>query len=153
MLLTRPCALFLEGKAPTDSAMPKRLASLAWGIRNVRVIARGEPARAKSASSHVVAAMLGLAGTGCVPTHGWLIRPITGRSAAARVPGVSPEGGGSTGAARTPVGHGPDGSAVQTLRTASVSVVTARSTATGPRPRVSETVETVSDPVRARPTT
>ena len=115
--------------------------------------ARGAPARTKSALSQVVAAMLGRAGTGWVPTHGRLIRPITGRSAAARVPGVSPDGGGSTGAARTAVGHGPDGSEEHTLRTASVSVVTARSTATGRPPSVSETVETVSEPVRATPTT
>ena len=133
--------------------MPNRRASRACGIRKVRVAARGAPARAKSALSQVVAAMFGRAGTGWVPTHGWLIRPITGRSAAARVPGVSPEGGGSTGAADTPDGQGPDGSEAHTLRTASVSVVTARSTATGRPPSVSETVETVSEPVRARPTT
>ena len=78
--------------------MPNRLASLACGIRKVRVAARGAPARAKLALSHVVAAMFGLAGTGRVPTQGLLILPITGRSAAARVPRVSPEGGGSTGA-------------------------------------------------------
>ena len=95
------------------------------------MVARGAPARTKSALSQVVAAMLGRAGTGWVPTQGRLIRPITGRSAAASVPGVSPDGGGSTGAARTAVGHGPDGSEEHTLRTASVSVVTARSTATG----------------------
>src|SRR5699024_10343093 len=105
------------------------------------------------ALSQVVAAMFGLAGTGRVPTQGRLIRPITGRSAVASVPGTSPEGGGSTGAARTPPGHGPDASAEQTSRTASDRVVTALWTLTGFPPSVSDTVETVSDPVRASPTT
>src|SRR3954451_13983819 len=153
MLPTRAAARELEPNEPTVSAIPNRRASRACGIRKVRVAARGAPARTKSALSQVVAAMLGRAGIGRVPTQGWLMRPITGRSAAARVPGVSPEGGGSTGAARTLVGHGPETWEEHTLRTASVSAVTARSTATGLPPRVSDTVETVSEPVRARPTT
>ncbi len=105
------------------------------------------------ALSQVVAATLGRAGTGLVPTQGRLIEPTTGRSAAASVPGVSPDGGGSTGEAVTVVGQVPAASVWHTLLTAEVSAVTVRSIATGLPPNVSETVETVSAPVRARPTT
>ena len=106
--------------------MPNLSGSLACGIRKVRVAAVGAPALAKPALSQVVAATFGRAGTGFVPTQGLLIFPTTGRSATARVPRVSPEGGGSTRVERTLAGHGPDGSASQRSRTAIVSMPTAR---------------------------
>src|ERR1700712_3610267 len=122
--------------------MPNRLGSFACGIRNVLVAALGAPALRKSVLWQEVAAMLGRARTGLVPTHGRLTRPTTGRSAAARVPRASPDGGGSTGAARTDAGQGPEGSVSQRLRTALVSAMTARLISTGRPFSVSVTVET-----------
>src|SRR4051794_19161639 len=133
--------------------MPKRFGSFPCGMRNVRVAAPGAPDRTKSALSQVVAAMLGLARTGSVPTQGRLILPTTGRSAAASVPGVSPDRGGSTGATVTLVGHGPEGSASQRLRTAAVSPSVAVGAVIGRPLIVSMTVETITEPVRAIPTT
>ncbi len=97
--------------------------------------------------------MLGRAGTGRVPTHGLLILPITGRSAAASVPRVSPEGGGSTGAAVTT--RRARSGRVRGAHVAHGVGQGVHGAVDGDRlpPSVSETVETVSDPVRARPTT
>ena len=98
--------------------------------------------------------MLGRARTGSVPTQGRLILPTTGRSATASVPGVSPDGGGQHRRDR-------DLGGARAGRVGVAEVAHGRGQRPGVAVRpvigrpliVSITVETVSEPVRAIPTT
>src|SRR3954453_7512785 len=114
---------------------------------------RTAPALAKSVRSQVVAAMLTVAGAASVPAQASITPATAGRSAIASMPGASPVAGGSVGDVLTAPMQLPATRDSQRFCTEEVRAETRPVGAAGTGVCVSRTVEVVSEPLRAMPTT